>query len=276
MTVSERRAWAEWGIEKHGLSQRQAGRLFKISRCALRYTAQQKDDSAIETVLARLAEEHKRWGCKKMIQRMRLEGYKWNHKRIRRVYRQMKLNLRVKPKKRVPSRNPKPLAVPNRPNICWSIDFMSDSLTNGRRFRTLNVIDDFNREALWIEIDMSLPSKRVERVLDRIAQERGAYPTALRSDNGSEFIAHTLAGWAKEHHVLLDFIEPGKPAQNAYIERFNRTYREDILDAYLFEDLAEAREQTEPWIQTYNTIRPHDSLNGLTPQMYAELHVNSD
>ena len=119
----------------------------------------------------------------------------------------MGLNLRVKPKKRLPSREPRPLVAPEQPNVCWSADFMSDSLTNGRYFRTLNVIDDFNREALWIEINTSLPSKRVERVLDRIASERGTYPTALRSDNDSEFIAHSLAAWAKAHNVLLDFIE---------------------------------------------------------------------
>ena len=140
-------------MERHGLSQRQAGRLFQISRCALRYKAKHKDDSEIEAVLERLAEKHKRWGCKKMFQRLRLDGYKWNHKRVRRVYRQMGLNLRVKPKKRLPSREPRPLVIPEQPNSCWSADFMSDSLTNGRYFRTLNVIDDFNREALWIEID---------------------------------------------------------------------------------------------------------------------------
>lgn len=200
---------------------------------------------------------------------MRLDGYKWNHKRVRRVYRQMGLNLRIKPKKRLPSRNPRPLIAPEQPNVCWSADFMSDSLTNGRYFRTLNVIDDFNREALWIEIDTSLPSQRVERVLDRIAAERGSYPTALRSDNGSEFIAHRLAKWAKAHDVLLDFIEPGKPAQNAYIERFNRTYREDILDAYLFDNLTGVRELTERWLLEYNTVRPHDSLGGLPPTLYA-------
>ena len=148
---------AEWGIEQHGLSQRQASRLFQVSRCALRYKPKARDDSEIEVVLRKLADEHRRWGCKKMIQYLQTAGYKWNHKRIRRVYRQMGLHLRVKPKKRVPSRNPKSLEVPNRPNVCWSADFMSDSLSNGRRFRTFNVIDDFNREALWIEIDTSLP-----------------------------------------------------------------------------------------------------------------------
>lgn len=267
---------AEQSIETYGLSQRQASRLFHISRCALRYKARRKDDSEIEAILEQLAEKHKRWGCKKMIQRLRLDGYKWNHKRVRRVYRHMKLNLRVKPKKRLPSRKPRPLAVPKEPNVCWSADFMSDSLTNGRYFRTLNVIDDFNREALWIEIDTSLPSQRVERVLDRIAAERGSYPTALRSDNGSEFIAHSLANWASNHNVLLDFIKPGKPAQNGYIERFNRTYREDILDAYLFDELAEVRELTEHWLFEYNTFRPHDSLGGVPPVTYAARWAESD
>lgn len=147
---------------------------------------------------------------------------------------------------------------------------MSDALTNGKRFRTLNIIDDFNREALWIEVDTSLPSKRLEQVLDRISAERGAYPTYLRSDNGSEFIANSLKEWADKHGVMLDFIEPGKPQQNAYIERFNRTYREDVLDAYLFETTEECQEVTERWLNEYNRIRPHQALNGQTPIGYTQ------
>lgn len=145
---------------------------------------------------------------------------------------------------------------------------MSDALTNGHRFRTFNVIDDYNREALRIEVDTSLPSQRIERVLDQIALERKHYPATIRSDNGSEFIAHTLAAWAAKHDILLAFIEPGKPAQNAYIERFNRTYREDILDAYLFDNLDEVRDLTDEWLIMYNNERPHDSLGGIPPALY--------
>ena len=261
---------AHWSIEAHELSERRASLLFSLSRCALRYETKLRADSVIESALRKLAEQHRRWGFEKMFDRLRLDGHRWNHKRVRRVYRKLKLNLRVKPKKRVPTRNPQPLAAPEVPNRCWSADFMSDALTNGRRFRTLNVIDDFNREALWIEVDTSLPSKRVEQVLDRISAERGSYPKSLRSDNGSEFIADSLSEWAGRHDVKLDFIEPGKPQQNAYIERFNRTFREDVLDAYLFDSVEEVQSLAEQWLEQYNHIRPHQALEGQTPIGFAQ------
>ena len=160
--------------------------------------------------------------------------------------------------------------VPDTTNICWSVDFMHDSLASGRAFRTFNVIDDFNREALAIEIDTSLPAARVVRVLDMLAAWRG-YPQCLRSDNGPEFISQKLEEWAEEHDILLNFIQPGKPAQNAYIERFNRTYREEVLDLYLFGSLAEARAITEEWLEEYNAIRPHEALGGLSPCQYTAI-----
>jgi putative transposase len=268
MTTSQRRELATVAISEHGLSQRQACRLLGISRTAFRYEHRQPDDEALIARLLELAERRPRWGVGKMVDRLRLDGHSWNHKRIRRVYRQLQLHLRVRPKKRLPSRSPQPLAVPESSNSCWSVDFMHDSLVSGRTFRTLNVIDDFNREALTIEIDTSLPAARVVRVLDALAAWRG-YPQRLRSDNGPEFISNKLDEWAEKNGVLLDFIELGKPAQNAYIERFNRTYREEVLDLYLFDTLAEARAITEAWLEEYNAIRPHDSLGGLPPYQYA-------
>lgn len=191
-------------------------------------------------ILQRLAETHRRWGFDKMMDWLRTHGYTWNHKRVRRVYREMRLHLRIKPKKRLPSRHPQPFAEPDGPNVSWSMDFMSDSLVSGRRFRTLNIIDDFNGECLAIEIDTSLPSGRVIRTLERLCAQRG-YPKCLRTDNGPEFLADKIGDRAKRHGILWDFIQPGSPAQNGYIERFNRTYREDVLDAYLFFTLKEAR-----------------------------------
>ena len=138
---------------------------------------------------------------------------------------------------------------------------------SGQRFRTFNVIDDFNREILGIEVDTSLPSPRVVRVLDRIAEWRG-YPEKLRMDNGPELISVTLAEWAEEHNVMLDFIKPGKPTQNSYIERFNRTYRDAVLDFHIFNSLKEVRQITQDWIKEYNTERPHESLDQLTPEEY--------
>ena len=258
-------------MKKHQVSQQRVSRLFGISRCGLTYQSKkQAVDEEIGNSLQRLADRHPRWGFWKMFHRLRLDGHRWNHKRVWRIYRELGLNIRTKPKKRLPPRTPQPLALPEQPNQCWAADFMSDALTNKRPFRTLNIVDTFNREALWSEIDTSLPSQRLVRILDRIAAERGCYPTALRSDNGSEFTSKVMLAWADKHGVLLDFIEPGKPMQNGFMERFNRTYREEILDAYLFDNLDEVRVLTEQWLHSYNNERPHASLDGLTPQLFAQ------
>lgn len=159
---------------------------------------------------------------------------------------------------------PVPLHQPIAPNSFWSMDFMSDALANGRKFRTLNVLDDFNRESLAIEIDFSLPAKRVVRVLEQIALTRG-YPAFIRVDNGPELISRCLFEWAQQHSIVINHIKPGKPAQNGYIERFNRTYREDVLDQYWFNNLQEVRDITEEWMFMYNGHRPHSSLGDKTP-----------
>jgi putative transposase len=179
----------------------------------------------------------------------------------------MALNLHRKPKQRLPARAAQALVVPGQPDQTWSLDFMSDSLSNGRTFRTLNVIDDFNREALWIEVDTSLPAERVVQVLERLLFERAA-PRQIRVDNGPELIAQRLESWAEQKQIKLTHIQPGKPSQNAYIERFNRTFREDVLDAYLFDDLQEVRAIAERWLEDYNAVRPHDALGGLPPYQF--------
>jgi putative transposase len=152
--------------------------------------------------------------------------------------------------------------------ICWSMDFMSDSLANGRRIRTFNLVDDYNRECLHIEIDLSLPTQRVIRAIEQAAMIHG-FPQVLRMDNGPEFTSIAFHDWAEMHAIKLEYIQPGKPTQNAYVERFNRTYREDILDMYLFDSLDDVRLKTEIWIEMYNTERPHDSLNNMSPKEYA-------
>ncbi len=250
------------------MSERQACRTVQVSRCVYRHQPKKITDEPIAKELRQLADRQPRWGCDKMTDYLRNQGQPWNHKRIRRVYRAMALHLKRKPKKRLPARIAQTLAVPEQQNQTWSLDFMSDALSNGRTFRTLNVIDDYNREALWIEVDTSLPAERVVRVLERLLDWRGK-PTHIRMDNGPELISHRLESWAKEKHIELLHIQPGKPAQNAYIERFNRTYREDVLDAYLFDDLEEVRNITERWLEDYNTIRPHEALQGLPPRQFA-------
>ena len=254
------------------MSERQACHTVQLSRCVYRYQAKQTTDEPIVQELRQLADKQPRWGCGKMTDYLRNEGHAWNHKRIRRVYRAMALHLKRKPKKRLPARVSQTLAVPQQHNQTWSLDFMSDALSNGRTFRTLNVIDDFNREALWIEVDTSLPAERVVRVLEQLLSWRGK-PASIRMDNGPELISQRLESWAQEKHIELLHIQPGKPAQNAYIERFNRTYREEVLDAYLFDDLQEVRYITERWLEDYNTIRPHEALQGLPPRQFAIQHA---
>ncbi len=248
----------------HGLSERHACRLMNISRSVFRYQRKQIDDSEIAEQLLQLAERKPRWGFGKMFQRLRNQGYRWNHKRVRRVYCEQRLNLRVKPKKRLPSRQPTPLAQPETTNESWSVDFMSDSLQSGRSFRTFNVIDDFNREALAIEIDTSLPSQRLVRVFEQLKSQRGL-PDVLRTDNGPEFLGDAFTSWCQANGILIDYIEPGKPNQNAFIERFNKSYRAEVLDTWLFRTLDEVRELTWAWMLEYNEERDHDGLGGLTP-----------
>lgn len=181
----------------------------------------------------------------------------------------MKLNIRRRAKKRLPDRVKQPLTIPEAPNQVWSIDFMSDTLVDGRRFRLFNVLDDFNRESLAIEIDTSMPSLRVIRVLNRVIAQRGK-PANLRSDNGPEFISHILQQWCEDNAITLQYIQPGKPTQNAYIERKNGSIRRELLNAYLFNSLAEVRCLSEEWRIDYNTERPHKSLGYLSPLNYAE------
>ena len=269
----ERREVARWATADHRISTRRACGLCSISWGCYRYESRRQPDDEVIEVLTRLAESKPRWGFGLMFDWLRLQAHPrklWNHKRVYRVYRELALNLRIKPKRRFPSRHPVPLDEAQQPNDCWSLDFMSDSLTDGRAYRTLNVIDDYNREGLAIEVDHSLPSERVARVLDQVAQERG-YPRKLRSDNGPEFIAQALANWAKKNQVELVPIEPGKlfrGTQKAYIERFNRTFRQEVLDVYAFSDLEEVRDESTRWLHGYNHDRPHLSLDRQTPAGY--------
>ena len=205
------------------------------------------------------------WCCYRLWNK----GYGWNHKRIYRVYTDMKLNIRRRAKKRLPDRIKQPLPVAAAPNETWRIDFMCDSLTDGRKFRLLNIIDDFNRESLAIEVDTSLSALRVIRVLEALIAQRGK-PANIRTDNGPEFISHRLRQWCEDNTIMLQYIQPGKPMQNAYIERKNGSIRRELLNAYLLYSLAEVRTMSAEWRMDYNSERPHKSLGYLSPLNYAE------
>lgn len=242
-----------------------------ISRTTCQYKAKLKDDSEVQRVLTALTTKHAAIGFWQCCYRMWNKGHQWNHKRIYRVYTGMKLNIRRRAKRRLPQRVKQPLTKPTAPNQMWSIDFMSDSLVDGRKYRLFNVIDDFNRESLAIEVDTSLPSLRVIRVLEKLIAQRG-HPANIRCDNGPEFISHKLEQWCSDasRKISLQFIQPGRPMQNAYIERKNGSMRRELLNAYLFYSLAEVRAMSEEWRIDYNTERPHKSLGYLSPLKYAE------
>ena len=208
-----------------------------------------------------------RWGFWKCYDWLRWKGYDWNHKRVYRVYCLLGLNQPRRTKRRLPARERRPLDVVEQANVMWALDFVHDTLYNGKRFRTLNVIDEGVRECLAIEVDTSLPAERVVRVLDRLKEWRGL-PVQIRLDNGPELISNKLARWCEENQVELAFIRPGKPTQNAFVERFNRTFRNEVLNAHLFDSLAQVQEMAWWWMIEYNEERPHDSTGRVPPTEY--------
>ena len=256
--------------EHHGMSLRQACRTFGMSTSSFRYKAKKKEgDNRILHWLFEMAEKRPSWGFWKMHKRLKLEGLRVNHKRLHRLYKLARLNIRRKSKRRLASRAKAPLLRPIRPNILWSMDFMRDTLLNGQPFRSFNVMDEYNREVLNITISKSIPSTRVIKELNELINWRGK-PQAIRVDNGPEFIAEALKEWCQlqENSIELTNIEKGKPSQNGSLERLNRTFREDILSAYLFDDLDQAQRFAYQWIWMYNNDRPHQALTGLTPRQF--------
>jgi putative transposase len=261
----ERADIASTMVKEYGVSVRNACRAVRLPRSCYYAPVPVRDDAHVIEKIEAYVRENPRHGFDKLYPTLRSRGC--GKTRLYRVYRQLKLNLKRRGKRRLPARIKVPLRVPATPNAVWSIDFMADALWNGRRFRTFNVLDDFNREALRIEIDTSLPARRIVRALDELIEIRGK-PEMLRMDNGPELISAELEAWARKHGIRLLFIQPGKPNQNAYIERFNRTYRNEVLDCYVFETLEEVRRMTADWLVRYNEQRPHESLGNLSPRQY--------
>jgi putative transposase len=264
---SQRRDLAREAVERKGISVGLACDTYGISETCYRYQARLNDENAeIADWLIRLTYNQRNWGFGLCFLYLRnVQGFRWNHKRVYRIYCELALNLRIKPKKRLNREKPEPLSVPLAINHCWSMDFMHDQLGDGRTFRLFNVIDDYNREGLAIEVDLSLPALRVTRALDQIIEWRGK-PSRIRCDNGPEYISETLRNWAAKQGIQLEFIQPGKPQQNAYIERYNRTVRYDWLAHYLFDSIEDVQAFATRWLWTYNHERPNMALGGITPK----------
>ncbi len=253
--------------EAQGLSERRACKLVGMTRSSYRYAVRRQEPAGLRERLRGLAQERCRFGYRRLTVLLRREGWPVNHKRVYRLYREEGLGVRRRKRKRIGAVERQPLGIPTRQNERWSMDFISDALSEGRKFRSLNIVDDFNRECLAAEVDTSLTGARVVRVLERLRELRGL-PQILVMDNGPEFAGRAVDVWAYDQGVRLHFIEPGKPVQNAFIESFNGKMRDECLNEHWFMSLAEAREAIEAWRRDYNEVRPHTSLGNRTPQEF--------
>ena len=265
-----RREVVGW-LQTRGTSLRRACRVIGLSTATWRY--QRRTSATNSAVLARLqahAAVRARFGYRRLHILLKRDGFVVNHKRVHRIYRAAGLQVRRRRRKRLTRMDRVPLPVPSQRLARWSMDFTVDTLADGRGFRTLNIVDDFTRECVAIEVDRSLPGLRVARVLDRLHATIGL-PQAIVVDNGPEFAGRTLDAWAYARGVTLRFIRPGKPIENAYIESFNGKFRDECLNEHWFVSVADAQTTIETWRVDYNTVRPHSSLDGATPHQFARI-----
>lgn len=255
--------------EDFELSERRACRVIQLNRSTCQYRLKRvEQDGPLRQRLRELAGEHVRWGCPLLHDRLRGEGWKINHKRTERLYREEGLGLRRRRRKKLPRALRLPLPAAERPNQRWSMDFIHDSLVTGRRFRALTIVDDFTRQSPAIRVDTCLGGAEVVQALQQIALFR-KLPEVITVDNGPEFSGKSLHDWARRSGVRLNFIAPGKPMQNAYIESFNGRFREECLNEHWFVSINEARLLIEHWRKRYNQIRPHSSIGRIPPDLFA-------
>jgi putative transposase len=274
VTPAARKEAVEFACSNFPISLRRACGLLQIQMSSYYYRHRPRPDEALRAALKEAAAKRRRWGYRMLAVLMERQGFKDNLKRIYRVYREEKLQVRIRRRRKTARwRGDKPVPA-SRPNERWSMDFMSDQLANGRTIRVFNVVDDFTRQCLAMEVDTSLNGVRVTRVLDRLVARHG-HPQRIVMDNGPEFTGKALDRWAWEHRVHLSFIEPGKPVQNAFVESFNGTCRNECLNENWFLSLADARAIIENWRIDYNDQRPHSSLRGRTPSEFATAIQNT-
>jgi putative transposase len=256
-------------MAQHGLSERRACRLAKLDRSTYQYRKRTEDDVVLRARLRELAAERRRFGYRRLAILLQRDGLEANHKKVFRLYREEGLAVRRRRGRKRALGTRRPMLLPDAANQRWSLDFVSDALADGRRFRALCVVDDFTREALAVVVDTSLSGLRVARELDRLIVRRGA-PQMIVSDNGTELTSHAILRWQQDRGVEWHYIAPGKPTQNAFVESFNGRLRDECLNEHLFHHLDEARCLVEAWRIDYNVERPHTALGGLAPVVYAE------
>lgn len=259
-------------VTDHALSERRACGLTRVHRSTKRYRSRRDGQEALRQRLRDLAGQHPRYGYRRLWVLLRREGQLVNHKRVQRLYRLEGLAVRRKRRKRIAGTQRQPLTCPTRPDVHWCMDFTSDQLADGRRIRTLNVVDVFTRECLAIEVAPSLPSQRVVRVLERVLLERGT-PQRITVDNGPEFISRAVDAWAYQRKITMDFIQPGKPMQNGFIESFNGKFRDECLDRHWFTSLDDAIATIAEYRRHYNAERPHSALGNRTPNEFRPQHM---
>lgn len=252
----------------HEMSERRACRTIGVDRTSIRYRRTKPDDDALRARIKALAHERRRFGYRRLHVLLRREGVLVNRKRVQRIYQEERLMVRRRSGRKRALGLRAPMAPPDRPNACWSLDFVHDQLTDGRRFRVLAVVDNCTRECLALVADTSISGVRVARELDRIIAWRGQ-PAAVTSDNGTELTSNAILNWADERGVGWQYIQPGKPQQNAFSESFNGRLRDELLNETLFRSLPQARLAMDAWRTDYNTLRPHSKLGWLTPAGYA-------
>jgi putative transposase len=252
----------------HGVSQRRACSVLQIDRSSVRYSSVRPDDTHLRVVMKAVAAERRRFGYRRVHVMLERQGIIMNQKKLRRLYREEKLQVRKRGGRKRALGTRRPMVLPSRANERWSLDFVSDAFTDGRRFRVLAVVDDFSRECLALVADTSLSGLRMTRELDTIIQRRGT-PHTIVSDNGTEMTSMAVLRWCQETGVDWHYIAPGKPMQNGFVESFNGSFRDECLNETLFSSMPQARQHITAWKEDYNRHRPHSSLGNITPNEYA-------
>ena len=270
VTPAARREVAAHLCTTYKVSQRRACRTIDADRKSMRYRSTRADDACLRSRLRELAAERRRFGYRRLLILLRREGMHMNHKKLRRLYREERLQVRKRGGRKRALGTRAPMMMPQSPNQRWSLDFLSDQLRDGRRFRILAVVDDFTRECLALVADTSLSGLRTARELDAIVTARGK-PASIVSDNGTELTSMAILNWCQETGVAWHYIAPGKPTQNAFIESFNGRLRDELLNETLFVSLADARVALADWKDDYNHVRPHSAIGNIPPTMYANL-----